>query len=222
MTQKMALLFAKSFASEFTGEKAWERLEWKLPPNFETWDAFQQAQYLETAYLLPGYILSSQGDRPAMANGVEGRFPFLDPRVVEFVSGLPSSLKMRGLDAKYLLKRFAAPLLPGDVIRRSKQPYRAPDVNCIVDGLSGKCRREYATEMLSPEMIRKYGVFHETAVQSLIDRLKRQPSAASVRDSMSIIGVLSTQLLVQQFIYKNGARGSHGRNLSETACFYYG
>src|SRR5256885_11157210 len=45
---------------------------------------FCQSQYLEMAHLLPGYILSSQGDRVAMAHGVEGRYPFLDPDVMAF------------------------------------------------------------------------------------------------------------------------------------------
>ncbi|MDZ7618960.1 MAG: asparagine synthase (glutamine-hydrolyzing), partial [Patescibacteria group bacterium] len=55
-----------------------------LPPQYDAWRPFCRAQYVETALLMPGYILSSQGDRMAMAHGVEGRFPFLDHRVVEF------------------------------------------------------------------------------------------------------------------------------------------
>lgn len=51
----------------------------QLPEDFRRWHPLHQAQYLETAFLLPGYILSSQGDRVMMANGVEGRFPFLIP-----------------------------------------------------------------------------------------------------------------------------------------------
>ena len=54
------------------------------------WHPLSQAQYLETAYLLPGYILSAQGDRMAMANAVEGRFPFLDHRVVELAASDPA------------------------------------------------------------------------------------------------------------------------------------
>ena len=54
-----------------------------LPADFRRWHPLSQAQYLETAHLLPGYILSAQGDRMSMAHGVEGRFPFLDHRLVE-------------------------------------------------------------------------------------------------------------------------------------------
>ena len=56
----------------------------------------------------PGYILSSQSDRMAMAHSVEGRFPFLDYRVVEFAAKLPARLKMKVLNQKYLLKKAFA------------------------------------------------------------------------------------------------------------------
>ena len=55
---------------------------------------------------------SSQGDRMAMAHSVEGRYPFLDHRVVRFAPALPPRLKMKVLNAKYLLKRSAAGLVP--------------------------------------------------------------------------------------------------------------
>ena len=81
--------------------------------RYASWPAFCRGQFLETRYLLPGYILSSQGDRMAMAHGVEGRFPFLDYRVVQFAARLPVRLKMSALREKYLLKRAAGDLIPG-------------------------------------------------------------------------------------------------------------
>lgn len=219
MTRKTQLLFSESLTAELDGRNAWEKVDWRFPHQYESWDVFQRAQFLETTYLLPGYILSSQGDRPAMANAVEGRFPFLDPQVVEFACRLPSVLKMRGLDAKHLLKRSAKPLLPASVIRRPKQPYRSPDVRCFMD--NGTFRHEYVAEMLSPEALRKYGVFHPPAVQSLVEKLKRQPWSATTRDSMALTGVISTQLLFNQYIERNIARGNHGRDTSEDPCVYH-
>ncbi|HXJ55473.1 MAG TPA: asparagine synthase-related protein, partial [Verrucomicrobiae bacterium] len=65
-------------------------------------------------------------DRVAMAHSVEGRFPFLDYRVVEFCSRLPADLKLRGLTEKYLLKKLGERWLPQEIWRRRKRPYRAP------------------------------------------------------------------------------------------------
>jgi len=76
-----------------------------LPEEFARWHPLSQAQYLETAFLLPGYILSSQGDRMAMAHGVEGRFPFLDHRVVELAARIPPRMKLKGLREKHILRR---------------------------------------------------------------------------------------------------------------------
>src|SRR5207244_11577481 len=100
----------------------------RLPNQFSGWSTLSQAQYLEMIQLLPGYILSSQGDRVAMAHGVEARFPFLDPAVVALGSRLPATLKLRRLEEKYLLKQYARRVVPIPVWRRSKQPYRAPGI----------------------------------------------------------------------------------------------
>jgi len=221
MTSRLQLLFSEPLTAQLRGSRAWEEVDWRFPLQFGSWDVFQRAQFLEAAYLLPGYILSSQGDRPAMANAVEERFPFLDPHLVEFACGLPSSLKMRGLDGKHLLKRFAKPLLPANVIRRPKQPYRSPDVRCFFDWEQRAFRHDYVAEMLSPDLLQKYGLFHAPAVWALVERLKKQPWAATVRDSMALTGVISTQLLVHQFIYQDRTRGSHGRDSSKDSCVYY-
>ena len=102
-----------------------EDLRASLPPAFFGWHPLSRAQYLETAHLLPGYILSSQGDRVSMAHAVEGRFPFLDHRVAEFAAALPPRMKLRGLTEKYLLRRSLQGDLPPSIAWRPKQPYRA-------------------------------------------------------------------------------------------------
>ncbi len=68
-------------------------------------DYFSAAQYLESKTLLANYLLSSQGDRMAMAHSIEGRFPFLDHRLVEFACTIPVSLRMKVLNEKNILKK---------------------------------------------------------------------------------------------------------------------
>ena len=60
----------------------------------------KQLLYLEMAIFLSNYLLSSQGDRPAMAHSLEIRLPFLDYRVIEFASRLPANWKINGLNEK--------------------------------------------------------------------------------------------------------------------------
>ena len=61
---------------------------------------------------MSGYLLSSQGDRMAMANSVELRVPYLDHRIIEYMATVPSRFKIRGLNEKYLLKKVFNDLLP--------------------------------------------------------------------------------------------------------------
>ena len=105
-----------------------------MPAGSDAWDPLARAQWLEMTTLLPGYILAIQGDRMLMANSVEGRFPFLDRDVVEFANRLPARHKLFGLDEKHLLKRAFADLVPEQIRRRPKQPYRAPDAASFFSG----------------------------------------------------------------------------------------
>ena len=70
----------------------------RYPDEFDSWGALERDQYLEITLFLSQYLLSSQGDRMAMAHSVEGRFPFLDHRLVAWCNRLPSRLKLRGLN----------------------------------------------------------------------------------------------------------------------------
>ena len=89
MTSRLKLFFSDHVKAQLADYDAYTGVRCDAAPDYPRWDGFSQAQHLEASMLLPGYILSSQGDRVAMAHGVEGRFPFLDHRVVEFAAGLP-------------------------------------------------------------------------------------------------------------------------------------
>ncbi len=163
-----------------------------------------RAQYLETAYLLPGYILSSQGDRVAMAHGVEGRFPFLDHRVVEFAASIHPDLKMKVLDEKYILKRTFGHLIPASVRKRPKQPYRAPEGRSFFDEESGEGRYDYVEDLLSKDSIERYGLFDPEAVDRLVKKF-RHGRAIGTRDNIALVSILSTQLFVREFIEEGRA-----------------
>jgi len=206
LTAKLKTFFSDAVRAEIAGDDVYSKVRMRLPHSYSSWDTFCQAQYLETKYLLPGYILSSQGDRMAMAHSVEGRFPFLDHRVVEFASRLPVSLKMKVLNEKYLLKRSANGLIPPSIAKRHKQPYRAPEACTFLQPAA----REYMEDLLSPEQIRRDGIFDAPAVAKLQDKV-RNGAAIGVKDNMGLVGIVSTQLLVNQFInHFEGRTASHG------------
>jgi asparagine synthase (glutamine-hydrolysing) len=166
-----------------------------LTQSFARWEPLARAQYLEIKIFLCQYLLSSQGDRMAMAHSVEGRFPFLDYRVVEFCNRLPSRFKLRGLTEKYLLKRIGRQWLPEEICRRRKRPYRAP----IHRSFFNHDAPEYVRDLLSPAAISRTGVFSAPAVSQLVQKIDRG-SPLSETDDMALAGMLSTQLLHRDFI----------------------
>ncbi len=174
-----------------------DRFTSALPPDFLDWDPLSRAQYTESTLFLSNYLLSSQGDRMAMAHAVEGRFPFLDYRVVEFATRVPPYYRLRGLKDKFILRAAAADLIPRELAYRQKQPYRAPASRCFF----GDHKLDYVDELLSEESLRDKGYFHPGKVSKLVDKIHRQKGhLLSERENMGLIGILSTQLLDELFI----------------------
>jgi len=202
LTARLKLFFSPAMRAELADHDACAECLAALPAAYARWHPFCQAQYLESTLLLPGYILSSQGDRMAMAHSVEGRYPFLDHRVAEFAAALPPRMKMRGLDEKHLLKRAAAGLVPPAILARTKQPYRAPDAKCFFSPSGGRGVQDYAEELLSPRRIRDDGVFQPEAVERLV-RKARDGRSIGVKDNMALVGILSTQLLIDRFLHES-------------------
>ena len=190
-------LFSADLKRALAGYDALDDLRAGLPDDFSRWHPLSQAQYLETAYLLPGYILSSQGDRVAMANAVEGRFPFLDHRVVEFAARIPPRLKLRGLKEKHILRKAAQDLLPPSIAERPKKPYRAPES----ESFFGATPEPYVERQLSAPVLARNGIFDLAAVGRLAAKSKAG-RAGGFRDNAGMVGVMSTQLWVEEFLSK--------------------
>jgi asparagine synthase (glutamine-hydrolysing) len=172
-----------------------------MPAYSENWDPLSRGQWLEIVTLLAGYVLASQGDRMLMANSVGGRFPFLDREVVDFACTLPARHKLFGLEEKYLLKLAFADLVPNDIIRRPKQPVRAPDaVSFFADGTP-----DWFDEVTSARAVREAGVFNPDRVSRLLAKCARTGGKAmSHTDDMRTLTVVSTQLIYESFIVGDG------------------
>lgn len=169
----------------------------QLPDGFVNRSALSKAQFLEMDIFLSNYLLSSQGDRVAMAHSLETRMPYLDYRVIEFAFRLPPNWKLNGLTEKYILKKSFEGLLPESVIQRPKQPYRAP----IREAFSGAVPSDYVDDLLSENALKRFGYFNVGKTTGLVKKIRQMDYAApnEVQD-MAFLGILSTQLVHQQFI----------------------
>jgi asparagine synthase (glutamine-hydrolysing) len=176
-----------------------------MPAGSQDWDPLARGQWLEMVTLLPGYILASQGDRMLMANSVEGRFPFLDSEVIDFANALPARHKLFGLEEKYVLKQAFADLVPPGILRRPKQPYRAPDAaSFFADGTPA-----WLDEVTSERAVRDAGVFRPELVARLLAKCLRTGGEKMTNtDGMRVLAVVSTQLTHLAFIASDGGTSS--------------
>lgn len=130
-------------------------------------DLVKRMQNLDTRLYLAEDILTKV-DRASMAVSLEVRAPFLDPRVAEFAASLPTNYKLRGSKTKYILKKAVDDMLPRFVTRRPKKGFGVP----VAEWLKGKLR-PLARDLLSPERVRRAGVFNPEFVSRLQDEHER-------------------------------------------------
>ena len=110
---------------------------------------------------------------------------------------LPLRAKMRVLHEKHLLKEAGKNLVPPSVLARPKQPYRAPDGASFFGGTSEP------PAALLPDRIRRHGIFDPGRVCGLVQKFQ-SGKPTSVRDNMALVGILSTQLLLDRFLSPGG------------------
>ena len=194
-TSKLKTFFSKNLSDAAGSYCGYEQVKESLPSAYEQTDYLSRAQYLETAIFLSGYLLSSQGDRMAMAHSVEIRLPFLDPDVMEFMGRVPAKWKILGLNEKHILKKAFEDILPKEIIRRPKNPYRAP----IRQSLLNPRMMDDTQEALSETSLRKADLFDAGKVTRLLRKLQASGSASEM-DDMALMGILSTQLVYQLFV----------------------
>lgn len=193
-TAKIRMFFSDELRGAIGDHQATDELSQLLSYKHYQND-ISQAQYIEMKTLLSGYLLSSQGDRVAMAHSIEGRYPFLDHRVIEFCCKLPPNVRMRALTEKYILKKSMQGILPAPIINRTKQPYRSPDAKSFLSGTSP----DYVAALLSESAIARTGYFKPAAVTALVDKCRRG-SPLGFKDNMAFVGILSTQLIHELFV----------------------
>jgi asparagine synthase (glutamine-hydrolysing) len=200
-TTSRAKLFYTQDLQQQLRDSAVDTLAASLPSGIGRWHPFNRGQYIEAKSLMAGYLLCSQGDRMLMANSVEGRFPFLDHRVIEFANRLQPRLKMRVLNEKYLLKQALKQYIPPSIIERHKQPYRAPDIPALMEA-DGKRPLPFVADLLSADTLGRYGYFDAKKVGLLLRKATRG-SAVSFKDNQALVAIVATQSWHRQFIERH-------------------
>jgi asparagine synthase (glutamine-hydrolysing) len=194
-TSRIKSFFSEEYATSVNENNPINQIYNNLPKDFGNWGDLSKSQFLEANIFMSGYLLSSQGDRMAMGNSVEGRYPFLDYRVIEFCNQIPENYKLNCLNEKFILKKLSTGKIPESISKRPKQAYRAP----IISSLFSPNSPDYLTDIISDESLSSFGIFNPGKVKTLITKIKNGGVISEI-DQMAIVGILSTQILNKKFI----------------------
>ena len=156
-------LFSASFRRQLQGYQAVEVLR-EHARRAPTEDPLSLVQYLDLKTYLAGDILTKV-DRASMAHALEVRVPLLDHPLVEWLSGLPPSWKLRGREGKYLFKKALRPYLPDAILYRPKMGFAVP----LASWFRGPLRTRVRDAVLGP-LLAESGLFNLDFLQRLVDQ----------------------------------------------------
>lgn len=192
----MRSFLSESMTDQIADSCPEEDLIASLPENFSDRSLLEKCQYLEMRTLLHGYLLSSQGDRMLSAHSVEGRFPFLDHNVIEFLAGIPENYRLRSMKDKAILREAYRKDLPEEIFNRPKFAFRAPELTAFLEDRSGMIAQH-----LQPDAIEAAGIFNQKAVKQFLYRMENTPiDRFATRDNLVFVQLITTQLLHQQMV----------------------
>jgi len=185
-------VFSPQFKRRLNGYKAVEVLRRHQAKN-PAQDTVSQVQYLDMKTYMVGDILTKV-DRASMAHALEVRVPFLDHKLMEWVSGLPVDYKLRGSEGKFMLKQALEPHLPHDIMYRRKMGFSIP----LAEWFRGPLKEKLNTALKSQRMA-DTGLFDMAFLARMADE-----HARGVRDYSASLWTL---LMFEAFLRNNEING---------------
>lgn len=153
-------------------------------------DELDRLQYMDAKLYLPADILVKV-DRMSMLHSLEARVPFLDRAMLELSRRIPSRLRLRGMTTKYLLRRAMADRLPPGVVNGKKRGFNVPMPSWLAGGL-----RDFTRDTLSPQRLRRQGLFKPAAVERLVsDHLARRLDHSRAIWTLLVLSVWQDEML---------------------------
>lgn len=163
--------------------------------RLENRDVLSKRAYIDYKIRLVDHLISDHGDRMALANSVEVRYPFLDKSLVEFSTQIPPELKLKNLTEKYILKKMASRFVPKPVFEREKFHFVAPGSPYLLQK-----NIEYVNDILSYDMVKKQGYFNPDKIEQLKNVYSKDGFAINAPyESDLLIVVISFGILLDTF-----------------------
>jgi asparagine synthase (glutamine-hydrolysing) len=156
-------LFSPGFRQRLQGHRALDVMRGHAA-NAPTDDPLSLIQYLDMKTYLPGDILTKV-DRASMAHALEVRVPLLDHQLVEWISGLSSSIKLHNGEGKYIFKKSMERYLPHDILYRKKQGFAVP----LAAWFRGPLRQRVRESLLGP-ILAGTGIFNTAFLAEMVEQ----------------------------------------------------
>lgn len=185
-------LFSDSFKRELQGYRAVEVLR-RHDANAPHDDPVSRVQYLDMKTYLVGDI-NTKVDRASMAHSLEVREPLMDHKLMEWVSGLPRSFKLKGREGKYVFKKALEPHLPHDVLYRPKMGFAVPLASWFRGPLKQRVRDAVLGQTLAGT-----GIFNMGFLREMVDQHQ-----SGLRDYSASIWVV---LMFEAFLRQHAKEG---------------
>lgn len=194
---KMCGLLKAEFSTPFAGYDAYARFLdcFNFDAELKHRNPVNQSLYLWTKCALPNYILRTLGDGMEMASSVEGRLPFLDHKLFEFVRTLPVSLKIKDTREKYILREAVRPMVTEKILSRQKHPFVAPPASRF----SGNLARTILTDTIGSKCFESIPFFDVKKVSKVVDALPGMKEEEQAAMDPVLMMVLSTAAMHERF-----------------------
>lgn len=153
--------------------------------------------YIDYKIRLVDHLVADHGDRMAMANSVEVRYPFLDKELVEFSTRIPPGLKLKDFTEKYILKKMAGRFVPGKVAQREKFHFIAPGSPYLLQK-----NIEYIEDLLSYDRIRRQGYFNPDYVERLKKKYKQKDFTINAPFETDLLIIVITFCMLLDIFFK--------------------
>lgn len=158
-------------------------------------DVLNKRAYIDYKIRLVDHLVSDHGDRMALANSVEVRYPFLDKDLIEFSTRIPSELKLNDFTEKYILKKMGSRFMPKAVFEREKFHFIAPGSPYLLQK-----NIEYINDLLAYDTIKRQGFFDADEVERLRNTYKQDGFTINAPfESDILITVITFGILLDQF-----------------------
>lgn len=175
--------------------------------RFPGWDAVNRSLYTDLKGWLPDTYLEKI-DKAAMAVGLEGRVPFLDHRLVEYVFGLPGRWKVRGRTTKYLLKKSLQGILPDRTLYKPKHGFAVPVDEWFRGRLKGFC-----ADVLFDGGPQRFPYFHHACLEKMF----RQHTRGERNFGIHLWSLVNFELWRRRFLKPSEASEPAGLQVAAAA-----